>query len=171
MNDLSDDGGRSSSPAAGAGAPLDAGWPAPAPSGAGDEGAVQIPPAELAAAIAQALRELGPPGQAGAAGAGEIDASGVGAATWALVAVGAALGAIAALVLGAALGLALGGYLAAPNRAVEIIGGALALLGGARAVLRLRRAVRTASWGMLAGAALDFALALCAAALAAGMRP
>jgi hypothetical protein len=129
-----------------------------------------IPPDELAAAIAEAMRGMESTNRRRRSRA-QVDASGLTAATWALIAGGAALGGIGALVLGAVLGLALGGYLAAPNRAVEVGGYLIALLGGARGALTVRRAVRAGSWNRLGGAALDFALALCAAALATGMRP
>jgi hypothetical protein len=146
------------------------GWPTPDDPGPGDGESLRIPPAELAQAIAEAFREVAPaiPRRGRRR---SVDADRIGAATWALIAGGAALGGMAALVVGAILGLSLSGYLAAPHRGIEIAAAAVAALGVARGVVRVRRALRGGSWGALGGAALDFALALSAVALAVGVRP
>lgn len=131
----------------------------------------------LAAAVADALRQVGV-GDAhesfGGGGRREAAAAAdrfVGPdRTWVLVAAAIA-GAFVAGLGGVVLGIALAGYLAAPNRAVEVAGAAIALLGALRAARRGARAVRSRSLRFAGGAALDAALALSAAALAAGMRP
>lgn len=130
---------------------------------------LRIPPDELATAIAQAMRAIQEPAERRRARPG-VDATGLGAGGWALLVAGTLAGGVAALIAGAVLGIALAGYLAAPNRALEIGAAAVAVAGGLRGGLRVRRALREGSWRMLGGASLDLALALCAAALAAGMR-
>lgn len=130
---------------------------------------LRIPPDELAAAIAQAMRAIQAPAERHRLRRG-VDATGLGAGGWALLVAGTLAGGVAALIAGAVLGIALAGYLAAPNRLVEVGAAALAAVGGLRGGLRVRRALRAGSWRMLGGASLDLALALCAAALAAGMR-
>lgn len=125
----------------------------------------------LAGAIASALRQVGV-GLPGVRPEGGTD--GVGARrpdrTW-LLAAAAVAGACLAGLAGVVVGIALAGYLAAPNRAVEVVGAGVALVGSMRAARRGARAVRSRSLRLAGGAALDIALALCAAALAAGMRP
>ena len=132
-------------------------------------GELRIPPDELASAIAQALRDLAPSGRRGDR-RGALDSAAIGRGGWLVLAAGIGLGVLGALALGVVLGVGLSGYLAAPNRDLEIAAAALAVLGGVRAALRVRRAMRDGSWGLLVGALLDLGLAACAAAVAAGMR-
>jgi hypothetical protein len=134
-----------------------------------DVEAAALEPALLAAAIADALREVGVGGARRPRRPG-VEVGPLGAGAWTLIVLGAALGAIGALVVGTLLGIALSGYLSAPNRPIEYGAGALGIVGVVRAIAHVRRAGREGSWRPLVGGALDFALALCALALAAGMR-
>lgn len=81
---------------------------------------------------------------------------------WALLAAGGAALCLTSVLLGGALGVVVAGYLAAPDRAVEVAALAVAGIGGWRAVRR-----RADRWNALA----DATMAAAALALAVGLRP